>query len=212
MSNCPDCGKEISKKANACPNCGRRIKKPIYKRIWVWAIAIVLIIFIAAVNSGRSGDDATNIESPTPTSASSSASAATTPATAEIVKADAGEGDIGKYHVNIKAIELAEDYAGNPAVVVTYEWTNNSDESKAFGYALKDTVFQKGIECETSIIKIVTDDSDGKYKEIKPGITYEFRCGYLLNDTESDIEIEVQEYFTLSSNPTIVSRVFELNP
>ena len=42
----------------------------------------------------------------------------------------AGSGDLGDYHVSIEGFQVVEDYDGNPAIVIDYTWTNNSDETK----------------------------------------------------------------------------------
>ena len=60
MIKCKTCGTEIARSAKACPSCGAKNKKPIYKRVWFWAlIAIVLLIVIS--NTG--GDDNKNADS-----------------------------------------------------------------------------------------------------------------------------------------------------
>jgi RNA polymerase subunit RPABC4/transcription elongation factor Spt4 len=51
--NCKTCNAEIASNAKVCPSCGAKIKKPIYKRIWVWAIAIIVIIAIASTTGGK---------------------------------------------------------------------------------------------------------------------------------------------------------------
>lgn len=43
MKNCKICGKEIAKSAKVCPHCGAKNKKPIYKRIWVWILGVIII-------------------------------------------------------------------------------------------------------------------------------------------------------------------------
>jgi hypothetical protein len=38
LQPCPDCGKEISKRALACPNCGRRVNfGPVMFSAFLWA-------------------------------------------------------------------------------------------------------------------------------------------------------------------------------
>jgi len=121
-----------------------------------------------------------------------------------------GEGDIGKFHVAIKDIAMSQDYEGNNAVIVTYEWTNNDTTTKSFWPTLEAQVFQNGIECKTPIMKIDGVGSDGLYTEIKPGVTYEFKVGYTLDSDYSEIEVEIKEMFSFSSNPPVVSKTFEL--
>ena len=43
MKNCKICNKEIAKSAKVCPHCGAKNKKPIYKRIWVWLLGVIVI-------------------------------------------------------------------------------------------------------------------------------------------------------------------------
>lgn len=56
MSNknvkCKNCGEEISKKAVICPKCGVKNKKPIYKRGWFIAAAVIVVI-CAIAGSGE---------------------------------------------------------------------------------------------------------------------------------------------------------------
>jgi len=210
---CKYCQSEIDKKAKICPNCKKKQNSALPKLVFV--LVCIAIILYAFVNTGNddSKKSANNNQEQLANQSTEGESKSTkeeeitslSDEQSEII----GEGDIGKYYVIIKDIEITEDYAGKPAVIVTYEWTNNSDESKSFGYVLVDKVYQDGIECESSIIKIVTDDSGGKYKEIKPGKTLEFRYGYILNDTETDIEVEVGPWLSLSKNPDIVTKIFE---
>lgn len=50
MRTCKSCGHEISAKGKVtCPNCGRVNKKPIYKRFWF--IALALIVFMGVIGS-----------------------------------------------------------------------------------------------------------------------------------------------------------------
>lgn len=121
-----------------------------------------------------------------------------------------GEGNIGKYYVKIKAVEMAKDYNNSDAVIITYEWMNNHEESKSFWPGLQAKVFQDGIECETPIMKINGIGSDGLMTEIKPGKTFEFKVGYTLNNSYPEIEVEITESFSFSSNPQVVSKMFEL--
>lgn len=55
MSNklikCKSCGREIAANVKECPACGAKNKKPIYKRIWFWIIAIIVILGVATAGS-----------------------------------------------------------------------------------------------------------------------------------------------------------------
>ena len=57
MINCKSCGAEIAGSAKSCPKCGAKNKKPIWKRWWVWILAV--IILFAAIG-GMTGNSNTN--------------------------------------------------------------------------------------------------------------------------------------------------------
>lgn len=48
IMKCKKCGQEADKRAVVCTGCGCKLSKPIYKKWWVWAIAIVVIAIIGA--------------------------------------------------------------------------------------------------------------------------------------------------------------------
>ena len=52
MTVCKACGAQIAKGAKACPACGAKNKKPIFKRVWFWAIIVVVLLGIVIGTSG----------------------------------------------------------------------------------------------------------------------------------------------------------------
>ena len=60
MTQCKSCAKEIATSAKSCPGCGAKNKKPIYKRIWFWVIAIIIVI---GATGGSGTDDSKEINS-----------------------------------------------------------------------------------------------------------------------------------------------------
>ena len=57
MINCKSCGAEIASSAKSCPKCGAKNKKPIWKRVWVWILAVIIL---AAAIGGMTGNSNTN--------------------------------------------------------------------------------------------------------------------------------------------------------
>ena len=57
MTQCKSCAKEIATSAKSCPGCGAKNKKPIYKRVWFWVVAIIIVI------GATDGSDSGKIES-----------------------------------------------------------------------------------------------------------------------------------------------------
>ena len=133
---CKNCGANIDDKAEICPNCGvstKPKKKPIYKRWWFWLLIVVFLFAIIGIAS--SGGDSQSNQN-----------------TSDIVaeKDSAVSGKIGKYVVTVKESRITEDFEGKKVVVVTYSFTNNSDDSATFTNEFIDSAFQNGVELEHS--------------------------------------------------------------
>ncbi len=120
-----------------------------------------------------------------------------------------GEGELGDYYVKILDIALAEDYEGKPAVIVTYNWTNNGDDAANFAFAFSAQVFQGGVECETAII-MDSDvyNADNYMKDIKPGVSLDIQLAYVLQDSQTPIEVEVSEL--ISFDDAIIVNNFDI--
>ena len=58
MVTCKHCGNEIAANAKTCPQCGGKNKKPVYKRGWFIALAIIIII--GAIGSAGDSEGDTN--------------------------------------------------------------------------------------------------------------------------------------------------------
>lgn len=65
MTKCKVCGKDIAASAKACPNCGAKNKKPFYKKWWVWAI--VVIVLIAALGNTDNSTTTNTVQNETQT-------------------------------------------------------------------------------------------------------------------------------------------------
>ena len=94
------------------------------------------------------------------------------------------------YAVTIDGCTVASDYEGNPAVIVDYTFTNNSDEATSFAASCSQKVFQNGVQLEMAVVS--EDLGNGYLAELKPGATTQARLAYCLTD-ESDITVEVEE-------------------
>lgn len=124
---------------------------------------------------------------------------------------DSGNADsLGQYKVEIKDARLTKDYENKPAVVVTYSFTNNADEATAFTWTFEDTVYQNGIGLEHAYVLAEGDpyDEANQMKEIKKGVTLDVEVAYVLNDSETDIVVEVAELISFSD--AVVSRTFSI--
>lgn len=112
-----------------------------------------------------------------------------------------------KYSVTIDSAVKGKDYDGNDAVIVTYSFTNNSDEATSFMVAIMDKAYQNGVQLSSAFV-LDGVDSDASMKDIKPGGSIEVQEAYELDDS-SDVTIECSEAFSFSSE-IIAEKVFSL--
>ncbi|MBQ8684487.1 MAG: DUF5067 domain-containing protein [Clostridia bacterium] len=105
---------------------------------------------------------------------------------------------LNKYSVEIKSCRLSKDYDNKPVVIVKYGFTNNDEEPASFMLAFEDNVYQDGIGLNEAYFLVDSADysADNQSKEIKTGATLDVEVAYVLNDTTTDIEVEVSELFS----------------
>lgn len=158
-------------------------KKKKKKRLIIFGVIIAVIIAIVAASS--SGDD---------TSGSGSQGGEAKSTTAATVTTDKDDSNVAMYKVELKNSRVATDYDGNKVLVVTYSFTNNSDDAVCFDYAVTDKAYQDGIELGTVWTSYGIKDLsfDNKDKDVKPGKSLDVQCAYELNDNKTDVEIEMQ--------------------
>lgn len=103
-----------------------------------------------------------------------------------------------KIAVSIDGATLGQDYDGNPAVIVTYTFTNvSSENAENFWTACYAQVYQNGVQCESTY---ATDLEGESTTNVKAGASYTFQEAYKVSDT-TPIEIEVREAFSLDNTP-----------
>lgn len=111
-----------------------------------------------------------------------------------------GNDRLGDFSIVIDSCRLAEDYEGKPVVIVKYIFSNvESEDAKSFMTAFDDEVYQNGVSLNSAIIidDSIHYSSDNQMKDIKKGASLEVEVAYELNDTTTDIEVEVSELFSL---------------
>lgn len=106
---------------------------------------------------------------------------------------------LGNYNIEIKSCRLAKDYEGKDIIIVKYGYTNNGDTATPFMTAVTTKLFQGGIGLNESY---VPDDSanyssDNQRKDLQKGATLDVEVAYELNDTTSDVVVEVTEWISL---------------
>lgn len=127
----------------------------------------------------------------------------------EVVK-NSGEGQLGDYYVKITGYELAEDYDGNPVIIINYDFTNNSEETTSAAFATVFELFQNGVQLETAFLMDYPEgyNGDNYMKDIRPGTTISVSQDFVLEDASSEVEVEVTEF--VSFNDDMITYVIEL--
>lgn len=107
----------------------------------------------------------------------------------------AEEAPASDYEVTIDDATVSEDYEGNPVVVVSFSWVNNSEDATSADVALYTQCFQNGVELEQAYVVDGMDDQSSM-NDVKPGSGTDFQKAYLIED-ESDVTVEVTEFISL---------------
>lgn len=162
------------------------------------AVAIILNLFVfSAIDSALGGNDKSSSDSTSKTEmVAQSATKSESPLDDDIIDVD-----INDCHVKYLRHELVGNMAGEKCVAVYYEFTNNSNESKAFYVTVSDKAFQGGIELDSSFFH-VNDESHDTSAEIKPGVSITVCSAFELRDQSTDIELEVEPWINLKDAPS----------
>lgn len=173
-----------------------------------------LVTFVMYASAGSDSSSETTVtEVVEEGSNSSSASAASSDGSVSAVAGASSDDTYEKatdsnYAVTIDSCKQTKDYAGKPAVVVTYTWTNNSDEDRSFMTAISGKVFQDGVQLDTAVVSN-TDTSD-TMKEIKPGKSLKVKMAYELDNTKSPVTVECSEWVSFD-DALLAKKTFDLN-
>lgn len=168
---------------------------------------ILGIIFIALSGNGNSSTD-TNTTVNSDSSYSQTVDE-TVPSAQDDTNSVQAEGNntsdstLGDYGCVVKSAEITKDWTDKDAVLITYEFTNNSEDAISFDVALDAKAYQDGIGLESAILE---EDTDlGIDVEIKPSVTKEVRKAYVLRDTTTPVEIEVSELISFSDDKIVTT-------
>ena len=106
---------------------------------------------------------------------------------------------VGKYELLYKGACIMKDYDGNDALVLTLDYTNNTDETDCYLLSIVESATQNGTELTLATIFTAEDSfdtiCDGQYADVMPGETLEIKSAFVLTDTTSKVEIKFEELF-----------------
>lgn len=139
----------------------------------------------SAANDSKSGSEESVTDASGETSVNDVSASADTP----IEAADTVEEYA--YQISIEEFTVSETYDGQPCALVTFMFTNNSDEETSFMVAIDAEAYQNGVELDTGIVSGMDSDIT---KHVKPGGSITVQKAYVLDD-QSDVTIECTEMF-----------------
>jgi len=217
---CPRCRKPVGQAAGQAQQAAPPAKERQGSFRW-WRIPIYIVVFAIGMGVGSvytrysilsnvksAFSQFTSSSSTEDTSSSAPANQATPPPTqsessvqSETASSGSDSGNLGDYKVSILSARKSADHEGKAAVIVKYQFTNNSDENQCFMATVTDKAFQNGVQLDSALI--IGDDTYSALdsaKEIQPSGTIEIEQAYLVSDTNSDIIVEVTALFSLSKD------------
>lgn len=106
----------------------------------------------------------------------------------ETAKVEAS-GDIGDYHVEIAGARKTTDWDGNPAIIITYSWTNNSEETTSALNTIREEAFQDGVSLEYALVDDELNDSS---TDVRPGYTVDVDAVFTMT-SNSVVEFELKD-------------------
>ncbi len=86
-------------------------------------------------------------------------------------------------------------------IVITYAWTNNSEDTTSAMAAMYEKAFQDGVQLESEYLYDNPNySSDNASKEVRPGTTLDIQHAFLMTSETSLVEFELSEAFSWSDD------------
>lgn len=106
---------------------------------------------------------------------------------------------------------VIEDNKRDPIILISYTWTNTTNDYASPLFSVMDSAYQNDIELD-DVFSLDNEnyDMNNINTEIAPGETLEVNTAYYLEDTYSPVVFEMTP-FTIDDNPPKISKTFELN-
>lgn len=108
-------------------------------------------------------------------------------------------GSLGNYEVQIHDFELCKDYSGSPAILVSFTFSNHSEENASAIFALSYTAYQNGVQLDSAIISDSSVyNSNDLMKELQPDASIDLKAAFVLLSETAPVEFEVSETFSMT--------------
>ncbi len=112
--------------------------------------------------------------------------------------------------IEIDSYRLCESKEGDDIIIIKYLIKNEGKEPTALIYEGDFYVYQNGVSLTEYVEKLPKEcnyDLEDQYKNIKGGVEYYAEIAYCLEETNSDVEVEVNDYGLFDGKK---EKVFEL--
>lgn len=106
-----------------------------------------------------------------------------------------------KFTIKYTKHVITKDFAGNPCIMVYYDYTNNESTASSAMVDVSLKAYQHGEACEAAIPENNDDAIDHFTAEIQPGQTVNVCQAFTLTD-ESDVTVQAQEAFSFDEDAT----------
>lgn len=87
-------------------------------------------------------------------------------------------------------------YAGEPILIVSYEWTNTKSTMRTARTSIGIDAYQNGIQLEKPSFS--NEDDELLSRKIKPDTSIRLEEAFYLDDTVSDVQVEVHPWLTFT--------------
>ena len=104
-----------------------------------------------------------------------------------------------KFTIKYTKHVITKDFAGNPCIMIYYDYTNNESTASSAMVDVSLKAYQHGEVCEAAIPENNDDAIDHFTAEIQPGQTVNVCQAFTLTD-ESDVTVQAQEAFSFDED------------
>ncbi|MGI6183095.1 MAG: DUF5067 domain-containing protein [Candidatus Fimadaptatus sp.] len=93
---------------------------------------------------------------------------------------------------------------GEPALVIYYDFVNNSSKAESFIYSFAVTAYQDGIECDPAYswdFAVAPDDAHTALLSVKDGASMRVAKYFRIHNTTSPVDVELSRMFSFGTQP-----------
>lgn len=190
-------------------------KKPFYKKWWFWLL-IVIIVGIFTIGGIEETNETDSNEAATEEKNDEKATEEAEETEEPVEEVEAAEEEpeeetnneivlgepieLGDYTMTIQGYSLASDYEGKNALIIDYDWVNNSDEAASPFVTFELKGFQNNVETEDVFMVDGVDLGTGQ-KEVRPEGTIVGAQDIVgIDSLDEPLELELDVLFSFDSN------------